>query len=273
MNIQDNKDIPNISGIYKITNLVNNKCYIGSAVNLRARIKRHNYELETNTHANKYLTRSYLKNGSDVFDVEILELFEEIDYIELLNIEKKYILLYDSLKTGYNLILDNSSHFKKINKSKKHIEKNRQDQSIAIYSFDRFSGELDYKFNSITESSIFFGTSTSNISGVCKGKLNYIKDHTFCYKKDYDKNKDYSNPYHWTKGKVRSNSHIEKIEKANQKRLGKDIYKYDLNWNFIEKYPSRSSAEKMNNLIKESLRRKADIRTPFEGYYWMYNKI
>jgi len=29
----------------------------------------------------------------------------------------------------------------------------------------------------------------------------------------------------------------------------------------------------MNNLIKESLRRKTDIRTPFEGYYWMYNKI
>lgn len=273
MKLNDNTNIPNKSGIYKIINLKNNKCYIGSAVNLKTRINKHRYELEKNTHNNKYLLRSFIKHGINNFQVEILELFDIINYKKLLKLEEYYIKLYNSLDEGYNLILNNSEHFKNINKSKPHIEKNRKQQSISVMCFDRFTGEFVKEFNSITEASQYFNTSSSNISRICKGKLNYIKDHTFCYTKDYDKNKNYSKPFYWSKNKKKSKEHIQKMTINSQNRLGIDIYKYDINWNFIKKYNSRSEAEKMNNLNRESLRRKAGLKTPFKGYYWMYNKI
>lgn len=273
MNLNDNSNIPNKPGIYKIINLENNKCYIGSAVNIRTRINKHRYELETNTHNNKYLLRSFKKNGINSFQVEILELFDIINYKKLLKIEEKYIKLYNSLNNGYNLILNNSEHFKNINKSKKHILNNRKNQSISVMCFNRFTGEFVKKFNSITEASQYFNTSSSNISRICKNKLNYIKDHTFCYEKDYDKSKNYSKPHYWSKNKPKSKKHKELLRISSQNRLGKNIYQYDLKWNFIKEYPSRKNAEEMNNLNKESLRKKAGLKTPFEGYYWLYNKI
>lgn len=273
MNIQDNTNIPNISGIYKITNSINNKCYIGMSTKLKDRIKRHLRKLVTNNHNNKYLSRAFNKYGVDNFEIEILEMFNEITHSELLKLEIEYIQYYNSLKNGYNLLLDNSSHLKKLNKSKDHIERNRKSQSKAVISFNRFTGEIFEEFSSITNASVFFKTSSSNISRVCKGKLNYIKDHVFCYKEDYDPTKDYSKPHYWSKGTVKSEETRALMTAIIQKRVGIDIYKYDLEWEFIEKYPSRANAEKMNNLKKESLRSKADIKTPFEGYFWMYNEI
>lgn len=273
MNIEDNNNIPNKPGIYKITNLKNNKCYIGSAINLKARIKRHVYELKNQLHNNIYLLRSFNKYGINNFEFELIEIFDKIKYKELLLIEENYIQLYNSIKEGYNLILNNSEHFKNINKTKKHIDRNRKKQSIQVMCFNRFSGKFVKEFNSITEASLYFKTSSSNISRVCKNKLNYIKNHTFCYKKEYDKNKDYSKPYYWAKDRKLEGVHYKKIKSANQTRLGKKVYKYDLNWNFITEYPSRKNAEEKNNLSKESLRRKAGLKTPFKGYYWVYTKI
>ena len=37
-------------GIYKITNLINNKCYIGQSRNIESRIKKHFSNLEKNIH-------------------------------------------------------------------------------------------------------------------------------------------------------------------------------------------------------------------------------
>lgn len=273
MMIEDNNQIPNISGIYKITNLKNNKCYIGSAVKLRTRIKRHLYELNNSTHNNKHLLRSFNKYGVEMFNVEILKTFNNIIYTKLLKEEQILILKYNSIKNGYNQLLNNANYFIKLNKSKTHIESNRKKSSLPIMCFDRFTGEYKYNFDSITEAARFFNTSTSNISRVCKNKLNYIKEHTFCYNSEYDKTKDYSNPFYWAKNRKLSKSHLEKITLNNQNRLGRNIYQYDLNHNFINSYPSRAKGERSNNLKKESLRKKVDTQTPFEGYYWYYTKI
>lgn len=273
MNIQDNTNIPNTPGIYKITNTINNKCYIGMSIRLKTRFKRHLKELKDGSHPNKYLCRAFNKYGIENFDIEVLEQFNTITQKELLKNEIKYIKYYNSLENGYNMMLDNSTHFKKLNKTEKHIEKNRKSQSKAIFSFNRFTGEFFEEFSSLTEAAIFFNTSTTNISGVCKGRLNYIKDHVFCYKEEYDLNKDYSKPKYWSKGLKKSEEHRLKIEKNSQNRLGRNIYQYDLEWNFIKEYPSRKNCEEMNNLNKESLRKKAGVKTPFEGFYWMYSKI
>ena len=57
------KNVKNISGIYKITNKINNKFYIGSAFNLNTRYNRHKRELKLNIYSNKKLQNSVNKNN------------------------------------------------------------------------------------------------------------------------------------------------------------------------------------------------------------------
>jgi group I intron endonuclease len=49
------------SGIYSITNTLNNKVYFGSAKNISRRWLEHQKDLEDNTHSNKHLQRAYNK--------------------------------------------------------------------------------------------------------------------------------------------------------------------------------------------------------------------
>lgn len=272
MNLNDKSQFPKLSGIYKITNLVNNKSYVGSAVNLKLRLQKHYYELNKGVHSNEYLLRSFNKYGNDNFNIEILEIFEKIDYKLLLKLEKEYIIYFDTLNNGYNLMLDNSSFFTKMNISKKHIDANKKRQSISVYAININDNKIEYEFESVSEASLFFKTSSSNISRVCKESLNYIKGYNFCYQSEYDENKDYRKNL-TRKGIKLSENHKNNLKISNQNRLGKNTFKYDLNFNLIEVYPSRSSAEDKNNLNKESLRSRIDKKTPFEGFYWSSNEI
>ncbi len=90
------------SGIYKITNKVNGKIYIGSAYNLSNRFSTHQYTLRNNTHKNKHLQAAWNLYGSDCFSFEILELVE--DKTELLKREQFYIDSFNSThkEVGYN---------------------------------------------------------------------------------------------------------------------------------------------------------------------------
>ena len=61
-----------LSGIYKITNKVNGKFYIGSANNLKRRKWEHFCNLKHNKHCNKKLQYSYNKYSKENFKFEIL---------------------------------------------------------------------------------------------------------------------------------------------------------------------------------------------------------
>src|SRR6266581_245567 len=66
-------DIPNCSGIYKITCTANGRFYIGSAVNLYIRKYNHWSTLRRDIHRNQYLQRAWNKYGPDAFTFEVLE--------------------------------------------------------------------------------------------------------------------------------------------------------------------------------------------------------
>ena len=59
-------------GIYKITNTVNGKIYIGSAVDLSRRKRDHFWSLRKGTHCNAYLQKSFNKYGENNFSFEVL---------------------------------------------------------------------------------------------------------------------------------------------------------------------------------------------------------
>lgn len=92
-----------IHGIYKILNIINNKVYIGSSINLYKRIKEHFYTLKKDKHSNKYLQNAYNKHLIENFKVEILE--EVIDKKLLLERKQYYIDFFNATNpdNGYNI--------------------------------------------------------------------------------------------------------------------------------------------------------------------------
>lgn len=70
-----------VSGIYKIENLVNGKCYIGSSVNIEKRWSVHVAALKKQRHHSKRLQSSWDKHGRDMFCFSILELVECLDLL------------------------------------------------------------------------------------------------------------------------------------------------------------------------------------------------
>lgn len=71
--IPDNT-LKNKSGVYFITNSVNDKVYVGSTYNFYKRWKRHVYELKNKTHANLKLQNNYSKYSDSVMAFQILEI-------------------------------------------------------------------------------------------------------------------------------------------------------------------------------------------------------
>lgn len=89
-------------GIYKITNLINNQCYIGKTNNFERRKKDHLRLAFTEGHKeyNKTLYRAIRKYGQENFSFDIIERLE--DYSLSGEREKYWIRYYDSYKNGYN---------------------------------------------------------------------------------------------------------------------------------------------------------------------------
>lgn len=87
------------SGIYKITNIVDNKVYIGQSVDVETRIKRHKSDLKNKKHRNSLLQRAYDKYGK--FKYEIIEHCE----IAMMDDKEVYWIAYHKSTNrdyGYN---------------------------------------------------------------------------------------------------------------------------------------------------------------------------
>jgi group I intron endonuclease len=94
-----------IAGIYKIINLINNKCYIGKSNNILLRLKDHKRHINSLPYS---LYRAIRKYKIENFSFEIIELIERNTNKklnkELLSREKYYIKKFKShSKLGYNM--------------------------------------------------------------------------------------------------------------------------------------------------------------------------
>lgn len=100
-----------IGHIYKVTNLINGKVYIGQTIQtVQNRWYRHCgksgiSQAELNTH----FKRAILKYGKDNFKIEIIE---DCDSSLLNEREKYYISYFDSYNSGYNSTLGGNDGYK-----------------------------------------------------------------------------------------------------------------------------------------------------------------
>ena len=92
-----------MKGVYKITNTINNKYYIGSSNNIEYRLKTHFRELLKNNHPNKHLQSSYNKYGINSFTTEVLEICEDIISREQYYIDNSnWNMLYNKTRIAYS---------------------------------------------------------------------------------------------------------------------------------------------------------------------------
>ena len=157
--------------IYKITNILNNKCYIGQSVNYKSRWLRHKKCYYSD------VGKALIKDGVSNFTFEVL--FQcnacDVDLLEMYMI--MYYNSYDS-SCGYN-----KAYCKLSNEEISSAEKLLNDITSGIYELDfdnlnKVFGsdgkaviclEDDLIFSSASECARYYGLNNSHISAVCRG--------------------------------------------------------------------------------------------------------
>lgn len=222
-------------GIYKITNKINNKCYIGQSVNLKSRIKSHKSMLKHNNEDNPLLRKATKKYGYENFKIEIIKYCkeEELDFYE-----QYYIDYYKSHKkeNGYNIELGGNKH--------KHLGKEQIEKMKNTKK-----GKLIGKENP------FYGK--THTLETRRKMSERFKNNKYCV------------------GRFMSKETREKIGNANRWHRIKPINCYDLNNNFIKKYPSVGEAKRQLNVKSESLIAQCarGTRKTAYGYKWKYLEV
>jgi len=91
-------------GVYKITNVVNAKVYIGSSSrNIKERWNKHCSHLKLKQHSSQKMQNDYDKFGIEVFRFDVIQRMDNKSPEEILEKEQFYINLYKSYgKNGYN---------------------------------------------------------------------------------------------------------------------------------------------------------------------------
>jgi len=212
--------------IYKITNIENGKIYIGSAVDINVRKRKHLSLLRRSIHPNKHLQSAFNKYGEEKFLFSIVEHVENSD--ELLIREQYYI---DSLqvcdnKVGYNqaTFADNPmkgrkhspKSLKRISEvtrgsnngfyGRRHNEKTKEKMKLKklgkVLSDDHKEkvseslkkpvvmldkqGNFIRKFKSATDVGKELNISSCHISSCCKGKRLTTAGHKWMYLEEYE---------------------------------------------------------------------------------------
>lgn len=246
------------SGIYKITNLINNKIYVGSTKFFNIRKTEHYSRLRLNSHCNIKLQRSFNKYGEQNFKFEILETCIESNLIFR---EQFYI---DTLKPEFNICKiagrlsiprtdDWNRKISESNMGKKASKETRLKQSLI--KLGKPPSNKGIKHSEITKQKI--KDSISKINRVAWNKGLPCREETklkISFK---------------IKGRVQS---IEEKNKRSESLIGKKnkaVICLDLEGNIINEFPSITIAIKNTN-IKGIANVLTGLSKTSGGYNWKY---
>lgn len=270
--------------IYKITNKINGKMYIGqTTTSINRRFFEHKYNAKTRT--DKFpLYCAIRKYGEENF---VIEKIEECDNDRLDEREIFWIAYFDTFKNGYNSTLGGSGMKKAdynlirklwddgygmkaigrktkyaqqtirraledyepyINGKEKRYNELKDNRSWSWKSVNQYSADGQYiaTYLSITDAQNATNTYKSTIMRVCQGKSQYANGYQWRYIDDCD-----------DVGKVFI-------------KEGRQIYQYDSDRNLLAIYDGIMDAHKKTQYNRGSIARVCKSGTLYKGCYWKY---
>lgn len=239
-------NVKEISGIYAIKNLTNNKLYIGSTENFKIRCRGHKNKLLTNTHFNTHLQSSWNKYGENNFEFLCIKEIKFENYVDLdsfkkalIENEEYYIQFYktNDNKFGYNsrVFCDSNIGLKWPEESKQKFSKKKKGKPIPENAAIALRQYLDSVKGKPNEASINY---FKNLSEEEKLKVNkHLSECGKIAKENGDKRKKETGIY-WTKeGSI-----------SYKNKRGKKIYCYLLNGKFYKEFLTISDALQFLNM-------------------------
>ena len=174
-------------GIYKITNTVNGKCYIGQSRDIEARWQKHLSAYKSSPDWELY--RAFKKYGIPQFTFEIVE---ECQIDELNEREIYWIAQYDSFNNGYNMTLGGEAC------------NGTNDKKVYQYNL---SGKLIGEYKSAHEAGRVLNIQFTNICKVCRGERKTAGGFGWSYEK-----KEIEEPIQTT---IKHNTPVLQYDKSN----------------------------------------------------------
>ena len=268
--------------IYKITNTINGKTYIGKTINLKKRWYQHRRMKE-----NKVLYKAFNKYGIENFTFEEVisiksEDKETLDFM-LNTLETFYIEKFNSYNKGYNCTLggegtvgrivseENRMNLRNSHLGHKHTEKHKEKIGAALrgrtrdhemiikaalkrrkpilqYSLD---GEFIQEYEGPT---LIEGVHAAGIIYCCKNYLGQSQGYIWRYKESED---------FPIKIEVRKTFHLK----------GKAVYQYTKQGEFVNKHNSIKEASDMTDIKSSAIRNNLSGQSKSAGgYVWSYTE-
>lgn len=144
-----------LSGIYKITNKINSKFYIGSSFNIDKRKREHLYKLNNNIHHNKYLQNAWNKYGENNFEFLVIakcpqEYLIKLENFFLKQLKPVYNIAPEAGTTyGYKHTIDTKNKFKSIIQDRKDSKKTNKALKLTydeVFNIKKlYALNVDYK--------------------------------------------------------------------------------------------------------------------------------
>jgi len=259
-------------GIYKISNKINNKNYIGSTVNLYRRKNEHLTKLRKNTHYNAYLQNSFNKYEEENFEFTILDLVYDLTL--LVEKEQYWMDFYESnvkemgynirIKAESNVFLTMSEGSKNkcsiANKNREVSEETRQKLSIANTGKKHIKSEATREKLSIANKGKVFSKESKDKMSIAR--IEYLKNNPISEEeklKRSNRMKGEKNPRY---GKIVSEETILKYSKQ--------VLQYDKDGNFINAFISVSKTKELGfdpSSVSKCCKGKLKQH---KGYLWKY---
>ena len=167
--------------IYKITNLVNGKMYVGQTkYSVRHRWQEHRYAAITPSYLPKqYIHKAMAKYGIENFKIECLEECA----IELLTERETYwIAKLDTFRNGYNLNEGgNQKPLTQRRRLRKWNDEHPQSTAKPVSQFT-LDGRFIKAYSSTNSAALEAGTDCKSVERCCKGKRRTAGGYLWCYK-------------------------------------------------------------------------------------------
>ena len=228
--------------IYKITNEINNKVYIGqTAFGIEKRFKEHLNKAKSGEYTHRPLYNAMCKYGVDKFHIELVE--DNLTKEEANRQEKYWIAKYDSFKgEGYNATIggdDGGTH------------------SMNVCQIDMETLEILHTYESTREAARAFGKNNAPINRVCLRTRKTAYGYYWCYLCEYESFLTYISDI---------------IKEDNQKEKPKKVEQIDLDTGkVINTYKSSWMAENEMNIKHGHIKRVCQgERKSCHGYGWRY---